>query len=379
MKMKNFVFSLLVFIFVLSGCTSPSPDENGLPNPNFDELEIAGSLELRYAQQFSADYLANGCSLISINEGGRFLIVPAGQEPPPGIDEDITVLQQPVENIYLAATSAMCLFDALDALGHITMSGTKAEGWYIENARTAMESGSIVYAGKYNTPDYEMLIAENCGLAIESTMINHAPEVKEKLTDLNIPILIERSSYEQHPLGRTEWIKLYGLLTDNEERAAALFNIQATYLDNISTENTGKTVAFFYISSSGSAVTRRSGDYTVKMIELAGGKYVFTDLGDSDSAAGSVNLEMERFYTEAKDADIIIYNSSIDGEIYSIAELLAKSHLFADFKAVKNGEVWCTGKNLFQETTEIGLMISDMNRIFRGEAEDDLNYYYLLR
>ncbi len=371
--MKKVILFLLILVLSLYGC-SPVPIET-----SFNDLKTLGHMELRYASQFSVDYLEDGCSLITIVESGRFLVVPEGQEAPQDIDEDITVLRQPVENIYLAATSAMCLFDALDALGHISMSGTRADGWYIENARLAMEKGDIIFAGKYSAPDYEMLLAKDCSLAIESTMIYHAPAVQEKLTALGIPVLVERSSYETHPLGRTEWIKLYGLLTGNEEDAAALFEEQVAYLDNISAEDTGTTVAFFYISSSGSVVVRKSGDYAVKMIELAGGNYVFTDLGDPDSATGSVSLEMEQFYAQAKDADIIIYNSSIDGEVNKVAELLAKSQLIADFKAVKNGDVWCTSKNLFQETTEFGLMISDMNRIFTSEASDDLTYYYRLR
>ena len=365
---------LLILVWMLSGCAAEPQEEN------FGNLKIVGNMELRYAQQFNVDYLSDGCSLVSINEGGRFLVVPEGQEPPLDVDSDITILHQPIDNIYLAATSAMCLFDALDALGNISMSGTKADGWYIENAREAMENGSIIYAGKYSAPDYEMMIAKNCSLAIESTMILHTPEVREKLEVLGIPVIVERSSYEPHPLGRTEWIKLYGLLCSKEETAENLIAGQTAYLDGISEENTGKTVAFFYISSTGNAVVRKNGDYTVRMIELAGGNYVFSDIGGSDNATGSVNLEMERFYAEAKNADVIIYNSSIDGEVHTMDELLAKSHLLADFKAFNSGDVWCTSKNLFQETTEFGLMIADMNQIFTGDAGNatQLNFYYKL-
>jgi len=343
---------------------------------NLDDSYIAGRMKLQYAQQFSVDYLAGDCALISIHESGCFLLVPEGQEPPLHVGEYVTILRQPIENIYLAATSAMCLFNVLGALEHITMSGTKADGWYIENVRAAMENGAIVYAGKYSAPDYELLMAKNCGLAIESTMIYHTPEVKEKLEDLGIPVLVERSSYESHPLGRTEWIKLYGLLLGKDELARDLFDKQMAYIDDIPAESTGKSAAFFYISSSGKAVVRKSGDYVAKMIELAGGKYVFADLGSGDDAAGSVNLEMERFYAEAKNADFILYNNSIDGDICTMGELLAKSQLIADFKAVKSGNVWCTGKNLFQETTEFGLMISDMHRIFTEDLDNSASLHY---
>jgi ABC-type Fe3+-hydroxamate transport system substrate-binding protein len=64
----------------------------------------------------------------------------------------------------------------------------------------------------------------------------------------------------------------------------------------------------------------------------------------------------------AKEADILIYNSSIDAELYTIDELLAKDALFADFRAVKEGNVWCTGKNMFQESSAIADMILEMHR-----------------
>ena len=403
--MKKVLLCVLILL-LLSGCSSrlqsavqtrqsieetnrelnelTTRQENGTANQgvkgDFSDLSIIGSMELKYAQQFHADYLSDGCSLVSIAGSERFLVVPEGQELPQNIDKDITVLRQPIENIYLAATSAMCLFDALDALGHITMSGTKADGWHIENAKAAMESGTIAYAGKYSAPDYELIMAKKCGIAIESSMIFQTPEVKEKLEDLGIPVLVERSSYESHPLGRTEWIKLYGLLMGKDELARALFDQQIAHLDDISATNTGKTVAFFYISSSGNAVVRKSGDYVAKMIELAGGNYLFSDLGD-ERATGSANLDMERFYAEAKNADFIIYNSSIDGEVHTVDELLKKSHLIADFAAVRNGNVWCTSKNLFQETTGFGMLISDMNRIFTEDSGGlgELNFLYRLR
>ena len=107
------------------------------------------------------------------------------------------------------------------------------------------------------------------------------------------------------------------------------------------------------------------------MIELAGGKNVFDRLGGKDSAASSVTMEMEEFYNSAKDADILIYNSSISGEVDSVEDLIAKNELLADFKAVKNGNVWCTKKDLFQQTMKFGIVISDLNSIFNDDTDQD--------
>ena len=170
--------------------------------PDFGSMTAEDSMELLYAEQFSVDYYEGGYALITIRESGRFLVVPENMPVPENLDEDIAVIRQPLQNIYLVATSAMDLFCALDGTGAISLSGTEASGWYVQKAREEMEKGNIVYAGKYSAPDYELILSKGCDLAVESTMIYHSPEVKEKLEGFGIPVLVERSSYETHPLGK---------------------------------------------------------------------------------------------------------------------------------------------------------------------------------
>ena len=348
-------------------------------------LEIPGltydhSMELEYATQFAVDYYQDDYAMITIAQEGSYLVVPEGKEAPEGLDKEIKVLQQPLDHIYLVATSSMDLFRAIDGIGNITLSGTDENGWYIEEAKEAMENGSIQYAGKYSAPDYELILANGCDLAIESTMIYHSPDVREKLEEFGIPVLVEHSSYESDPLGRMEWLKLYAVLLDKEEEADAYFQSQTDMLtDILGAENTEKTVAFFSINSNGYVTVRKTGDYISKMIELAGGRYIFQNLGN-DNALSTMNMQMEDFYAGACDADYIIYNSAIESELHSLNELLEKSSLLADFKAVKEGNVWCTEKSLFQETTGIATMISDMHTMLTSDDPDlsQLTYMYRL-
>ena len=132
-------------------------------------------------------------------------------------------------------------------------------------------------------------------------------------------------------------------------------------------ENTGKTVAFFYITSAGTVNVRRSGDYIAKSIGLAGGVYAFPDLESGEGAKSTMNMQMESFYEGARNTDILIYNSAIDGELQTVDQLLEKSGILADFKAVQEGNVWCTGKNLFQESLGLGDLIADLYTILSGE------------
>ena len=380
MRKRGMALLLSLLLLLAPAC---SPAEGGADwerdTDISSELEYEDSMELLYAEKFSVDYYTGGFALITINSSERYRVVPEGESSPEDLEKDITVLYQPLDRIYLVASAVMDMFISMDSLDVIRFTGTKAEGWYLEEARKAVESGDILYAGNYSAPDYEQILAEGCDLAIENTMVYHTPEVKEQLERFGIPVMVDYSSYETEPLGRTEWVKLYGLLAGREEEAAGAFAGQQEAFASIgNAEDTGKTVAFFYITNSGEVNVRKASDYLPKMIELAGGRYVFSDLGaEDDTASSTVSLQMEEFYAAAREADYLIYNSTIDGELSSVEELFGKSELLENFKAVGEGNVYCTTRDLYQSSMELGTMIADIHGMLNGE-EDSLTYLYRL-
>ena len=474
-------------LLLLAGCA-------GSGSTAAPTLTVESSYPLQYAKQFTVDECTGGYELITIADS-QYLVVPQGAAVPEDLPQGTTVLQQPIENIYLVSTSAMDPIISLGALDSIALSGTKADGWYLPEAKAAMQAGQIAYAGKYSAPDYETILASGCGLAIENTMIYHTPEVKEQLEKFGIPVLVERSSYETDPLARMEWVKLYGILLGKQQEAEQLFDTQVQRvapLDSIALsgtkadgwylpeakaamqagqiayagkysapdyetilasgcglaiENTmiyhtpevkeqlekfgipvlverssyetdplarmewvklygillgkqqeaeqlfdtqvqrvaplenqqptGKTVAFFSITSNNLVTVRKGSDYVARMIEMAGGSYVFADLTDSGNNLATINLSLEDFYAGAKDADVLLYNSTIEGSIASTEQLVEKCPLLAQFKAVQNGNVWCTAQSLFQQSMELPDLILDMNRVFTEGTPADSELTFL--
>ena len=349
------------------------------------------SMELSYAENFAVDYYEGGYKLLTTRlNGDRILIVPKHQQAPEdaealvspsaeGEPGKLIVLQEPVKNLYLVASSVMDMFAQLDSMDAISMCGLKEEDWYIPAAKQAMKDGTLLYAGKYSQPEYELLLSQNCSMAIENSMIYHTPEVMEKLGEFGITTLVEYSSYEEHPLGRVEWVRFFGALLDQEEKADQLFEKQKEALKRVETEeSTGKTVAFFYITSNGLVQVRQSTDYIPKMIELAGGKYVFENLGDPDSRRSTVNLQLEDFYDGAQDADFLVYNTTIDRQVQTLEDLLKKCSLLKDFKAVKNHQVWCTTEDMYQQSMSAGNLIEDFHRMLTGD-DKETRYLYRLK
>lgn len=400
-KMTNIGFLLLIGLLGLCSCGSPSSNSEsvarieGESNTAIETVEVEitkeasteetaeflyeSSMELQYAENFKVDYYTGDYTLLTTTMDNRkFLIVPEGKSVPEDLEEEIVVLQRPIKDLYLVASSVMDMFCELNGLDTITFSGQKEESWYVEEAKQAMARGDMVYAGKYNKPDYELMVAGNCTLAIENMMISHSPEVMEKLEDFGIPVMIEYSSYESHPLGRVEWIKFFGALLGKEAEAEQAFQDQVAILEKVATdEKTDKTVAFFFVTSNGLVQVRQSSDYVPKMIELAGGSYIFENLGDPESKRSTMNMQIEEFYNGAKNADFLIYNSSIDGGVATIDELLDKCAVLKDFKAVQEGKVWCTTNDMYQQSMSIGYLIEDIHTMLQ-EKEEEMKYLFHL-
>ena len=343
---------------------------------------------IKYATQFEITHYENGYKLIHISDGSDYVVVPPGKEDDNlGVSGAVIIHEAP-ENIYLAASSAMDLFVKLDALDNIGTCSTTASDYAIEEAVEKIESDEIRYIGKYRSPDYEILLESKCDLAIESTMITHSPEIKEEIERLGIPVLTERSSYEKHPLGRLEWIKLYGAILGKEDEADAFFDLEEEKVLKVLEEldeqkNTGcnsPKVAFFYVSPNGYINIRKPGDYVSTMIEMAGGSYAFDGVTDeSGNALSTMNIDWEEFYEKAVEADILIYSGTIDGGIDSIGELTDKNGLFADFKAVKTGNVFCSNSALLQCTSFVADMIVELHDIVNDNDTDDLRFIKKLK
>ena len=350
---KRLILLVLCLTLLLAACGGPEnvattqpQEETASQAVRYEELLFEKVMPLSYATGFSVSYSEEGYKLLTIGEDQTYLVVGENMPVPEEVPDTVTVLQQPLDQIYLVSTGAMDHFIELNALDSIILSSQKADAWYLPEAKQAMEEGKIAYAGKYSAPDYETVLGSGCNLVIENAMIYHAPEVLEKLRSLGLPVLVELSSYESHPLGRMEWIKLFSALMNKEEEAAA-------YYDSIN--------------------VRRPSDYVSCAIGLAGCENISFSEDQADVGTSTMTIQMEAFYQGVQDADILIYNSIVDGELDSLSALLEKMPTLADTKAVKEGYVWCLSKNFYQETMSLGDFILDVNAVATG-SDGQLRY-----
>ena len=377
------VLFLFIMMLFMAGCgkgnageseafSSESGSSENTKDTGRYGLSVEAHAENTYAKEYEMIRYKDGYRGITIGEQ-EILIIPEGKSVPENIPKDTIVLKQPVGKIYMASSSAMSFFVSLEQLTRVEFTSTKAADWADETVRSLVKDDTITYVGKYNAPDYEWLLNEGAGLAIENTMILHSPETKEKLEQLGIPVIIERSSYEESPMGRMEWVKVYGCILGCEEQAEEWFTARDTEFKALTEDHasTGKKVAYFSFSPNGYVNVQKPKGYFAELIRLAGGEYVFTaeNLSVDENDSSSAKISREDFYNIAKDADILIYNGAITGSMDSVSEMLEQEPLMKDFKAVQTGRVYTTKDNMFQEPTKVTELLKELVDIICEEGK----------
>ena len=102
--------------------------------PEIEGLTYEKSIKLDYADCFDVYYYNDGYKLIDVEISGQYLLVPEGKDVPEGLNKDIRVIYQPLDEIYMAATGSVSFFSELDAMEYLTMSSLEVDGWMLDAA-----------------------------------------------------------------------------------------------------------------------------------------------------------------------------------------------------------------------------------------------------
>lgn len=336
---------------------------------------LTDKLELRYAEKFEVLYYDSKYCMIIINGTDYYMLNGSGYSIPTDIKDKVRVLDVPLNNIDLVSHSTVDFFDCLDALECVSFTSINTKNSQNEKITKLLNEDKIKYAGKYSAPDFEMLINNQCSLVIENTMITHTPDIINRLSDVNIPVMIDYSSHERDLLGRMEWIKLYGLLCNKLDDAKEIFNEKEKML-NASFDKVNKKVAYFYISENGGIVIRKNNDYIVNMINIAGGEYIFEGNEEYDGT-GQMTIQKEAFFEKVSDCDVLIYNSTINGKINTKEELISKCEVLKNTKAYREDSIYCTNSNIYLSVMSLPEIVTELNELFLNNETGE--YFYKIR
>ena len=216
--------------------------EESAPAEEADEEAAEGGVGEEEGEAYSAeDSVAGQVAKLYGNDILKYLVIPADKEIPAGMDKEVIIIRQPVENVYLSSENAYGLLEDLDLTDRLASVGLKAEDVTSDSLKKLLEKDEkdkdyLPFAGSYDDWDLKTLIKTDAGLAIQSSEILPDDEdtIEEDLENLQrlgsrsaqleLAMFIDRSRDEKNDLAKAEWYKVYGIIFDEQEKAEKLYD-----------------------------------------------------------------------------------------------------------------------------------------------------------
>ena len=306
MNIKSIFLSIATCIVTLCciGCSQKSTSNNSAHNETAIAVEYAQGFRMAQGNGYQRIDIINPWDTTSLLR--TYILVDTASQLPTQLP-DGTVVRTPLHNSLVFSSvhcSLLAELQCLDAIGGICDS----EYNYIEELQLRLQTGRLTDAGNSVSPDIEQIIDLNPDAILLSPFENLRHDRLEKT---GIPIIECADYMENTPLGRAEWIRLFGRLYGCTALADSLFeSIKESYLA------TAQKVAT--VQEKPTVITeRRIGQvwyvpggksYMACLLCDAGAQYPWRD----NNNTGSIALSFENVLERGQDADLwlIKYNSA---------------------------------------------------------------------
>lgn len=267
------------------------------------------------------------------DEEQHLLLLRDGERAAAGFDAQ--TVKVPVHRVVCMSSSHVALFDAIGQIRRVTgVSGID----YISNpyVNAHRYCGEVREVGYDTNLDFELLAAMRPDVVLLYGVTGESGVVTGKLRELSIPYLYIGDYMEQSPLGKAEWLVLAAELCDCREAGIRVFEqIAERYnalRERIAADSAARPRVMINTPYRDTWFMPSSRSYMIRLIEDAGGEYVYAQ----NHGNSSVAVDLEEAYLLARDADVWINV----GACNSLAELTAQNPKFARIPAVVNRRVW---------------------------------------
>lgn len=337
-----------------------------------------------YAERLSIEERSYGHSVLirKSKEGGeklRYRLVEKGKKVGEKEDE-ATRIEVPVERIACLSSTHVGMLLALGGSDRI-VAFSKKEYLYDRKLRDRMEKGKVEAVGMQRSLDKERLVALEADILLHDGMGTESSSSGRILRNSGISEMALSAWREEHPLGRAEWLRLFGILIGKEEKADSIFRKRARAYDSIASvaaERKERPKVLTNAPHKGTWHVPGGESYKGQTIEDAGGRNPWK----KEKATGGVPKSLEEVIAKAEDADVWIE----PGRAKSLQGLISRDERMKGFEALKEGKVYNNdrrntkdGGNDYWESGPVNphLVLKDLITIFHPDLfpDRDLHYY----
>lgn len=304
----------------------------------------------------------------------RYLLVPRDSLLPADLPQG-TVVRTPVRKALVYSSVHTGLITELGAIQAI--AGVCSPEYITDpEVKKRIASNQVAVCGMSENPDMEKIIGLHPDLILLSPYENN--DNYSKIEQLGIPVFECADYMELSPLGRAEWVRLYGLLfgvRENSEKMFAQTEKEYNRLRQLAARSGSRPVVLLDTRYGQTWHVPTANSTMGRLIEDAAGKNPFSGF----KQYGSVPLSPEKVLATAHDADIWLVRYYQDSD-KTLAQLAADDPIYSRFKAFKSGNVYgCNTRyvDLYEQTPfHPERLLRDMVCLLHPSLADTLKVEY---
>ncbi|MES2484750.1 MAG: ABC transporter substrate-binding protein [Bacteroidota bacterium] len=328
--MKNAFYLLFLVVSVITGCKQNTEKPLATAEKPGNSIRHAKGLEI---------YKYNGYTVVKVTQpwpeakdSFTYVMQQKGAVVPDSLKQYTTVAV-PIKRLVATSTTHI---PSLEMLGvENTLVGFPGTNWVSsEKTRALIDSGKVKEAGANENLNTEVVVDLQPD-AIVAVGFNNTNKTLESLQQAGLKVLYNGDWNEQTPLGKAEWIKVFGALYGMEEKADKLFSqIEKDYLDvrKLAQNITKKPTVMGGAMLEGKWLLPQGSSWPALFLKDAGADYLWSDT----QGTGSLSLSFEVVLEKAQEAEIWVGPS----QFTSLKEMTDSNPHYAQFKAFKNKQVY---------------------------------------
>jgi len=341
------------------GTTQPATTEPAETEPAETEPE-SRFMEIRYATGFSVEYLEDNITIVTDAENQRFLLVPRGQAVPSGFDDDMIVIETPIQRAVFGSTTHVGMIAPFDIWGNIAGIVTPHGQVPYLDADIDASGYDILYLGGWRDPDYELLMLSNPDLAFVYTGSSPQTELITMLEELGIPFAVNNEYMEPTYQGRMEWMLFFAPFFGIDEQVVNYVDNQFEMLEEMYAIVAGAehrpNVAWGSVWQ-GTIWVSGADSFVANQVRSAGGEWMF-DVGGQ--------ISFEEFYVALAEADVFILAMN-EQSVPDYESLLAMVPIIEDAPVIVNRNVWQFHVGYWYFTDRLAGQVLDLAAIFHPD------------
>ena len=376
-RMKNFLYGLTLFFvfFAFSGCKKNDAVSTTVSSGVQNEIRYAKGLSIYKYDGFSVVKVSNPWP--KATKDYIYILQEKGAKIPDSL-KDNTIIPVPLQSVIVTSTTHI---PSLEMLGvEQSLKGfPNLDFISSDKVRALIDTKKVREIGIGQNLNTEVVIDIQPDLIVGYGIDNNNPSL-DNLQKSGLKVILNGDWNEQSPLGKAEWIKLFGALYTLENKADLLFsNIETDYNATlkIAKKATTKPTVLSGAMFENQWYLPQGESWGAVMISQAGGQYLWGETKGS----GSLSLPFETVFEKAEKADFWIG----PGQFVTLKEMAESNTHYSKFSAFKNKKVYSystkkgkTGGLIYFELApnRPDLVLKDMVKILHPELLPDYELFF---